>query len=173
MYRGILNNTDKTLNSIELLPSPQSRPKISILSINRFEAGNIIWEKKEEKIQVRVRPRPRIARDEEKRDEARRSRVQRVGEAGQALIALRERALMSCCVSVRGCVGKGNRAATFLDQFNLSARSPLANEPNNPALTLRQAEVLCSYLPVCRIEPVVQRGSRFIDRRFIDRTRNG
>lgn len=29
---------------------------------------------------------------------------------------------------------------SFLDQFDLSARTPPANEPNNPALTLREVE---------------------------------
>ena len=59
-----------------------------------------------------------------------------------ALIALRKRMLMSC-VSARHEAMSRLRATpllSFLDQFNLSARSPLANEPNNLALTLREVE---------------------------------
>lgn len=74
--------------------------------------------------------------------------LERVGEVGHANCVTRTE--LTSCASARveamsrRCRGdvevSCDAVLSFLDQFDLSARSPPANEPNNPALTLREVE---------------------------------
>ena len=82
-----------------------------------------------------VRPHPRATRQE------RHDALLKGWARLHALIALQT--MLMSCVSARHEAMSRLRATpllSFLDQFNLSARSPLANEPNNLALTLREVE---------------------------------
>lgn len=74
--------------------------------------------------------------------------LERVGEVGHANCVTRTE--LTSCVSARPeamsrrCRGDVeapcDAVLSFLDQFDVPARSPPANEPNNPALTLREVE---------------------------------
>lgn len=74
--------------------------------------------------------------------------LERVGEVGHANCVTRTE--LTSCVSARPeamsrrCRGDVEASCdavlSFLDQFDVPARSPPANEPNNPALTLREVE---------------------------------
>lgn len=74
--------------------------------------------------------------------------LERVGEVGHANCVTRTE--LTSCVSarpeamLRRCRGDVeapcDAVLSFLHQFDLPARSPPANEPNNPALTLREVE---------------------------------